>query len=165
MKELLTITENKVIPSAYALAIPEFKQLKPNELAFVYFFTDHESPYAPYDEEERVDKLQEDLKVKATPKIKGAIDKYKELSETSAVKLLKAARASVTKLEKYFRTVDLTMLDDNGKPIYHAKDLVSNLANMGKVVASLDELEDLVQKQKQKENPNRGGVVTNKYSQ
>ena len=165
MKDLLTITENKVIPSAYALSIPEFKQLKPSELAFVYFFTDHDSPYAPYEDEERVDKLEEDLKVKANPKIKGAIDKYKELSETSAVKLLKAARASVTKLEKYFRTVDLTMLDDNGKPIYHAKDLVSNLANMGKVVASLDELEELVQKQQQKENPNRGGVVTNKYSQ
>ena len=164
MKDLLTITENKVIPSAYALAIPEFKVLKVNELAFVYFFTDHESPYAPYDEDEREEKLEEDLKVKASAKVKGAIDKYKELSETSAVKLLKAARASVTKLEKYFKTVDLTMLDDNGKPIYHAKDLVSNLSNMGKVVSSLDELEELVKKQKQRENPNRGGVTTNKYS-
>jgi len=164
MKDLLTITENKVIPSAYALAIPEFKVLKANELAFVYFFTDHESPYAPYDEDEREEKLEEDLKVKASAKVKGAIDKYKELSETSAVKLLKAARASVTKLEKYFKTVDLTMLDDNGKPIYHAKDLVSNLSNMGKVVSSLDELEELVKKQKQRENPNRGGVTTNKYS-
>jgi hypothetical protein len=164
MKDLLTITENKVIPSAYALAIPEFKVLKANELAFVYFFTDHESPYAPYDEDEREEKLEEDLKVKASAKVKGAIDKYKELSETSAVKLLKAARESVTKLEKYFKTVDLTMLDDNGKPIYHAKDLVSNLSNMGKVVSSLDELEELVKKQKQRENPNRGGVTTNKYS-
>ena len=164
MKELLTITENKVIPSAYALSIPEFKVLKPSELAFVYFFTDHESPYAPYDEEERIEKLETDLKAKASPKVKGAIDKYKELSETSAVKLLKAARSSVTKLEKYFKTIDLTALDDHGKPIYHAKDLVSNLSNMGKVVASLDELEELVHKQKQRENPNRGGVVTNKYS-
>ena len=99
MKELLTITENKVIPSAYALTIPEFKTLKLNELAFVYFFTDHESPYAPYDEPERLQKLSDDLKIKASPKITGAIDKYKELSETSAVKLLKAARTSVTKLK------------------------------------------------------------------
>ncbi len=56
------------------------------------------------------------------------------------------------------------MLDDNGKPIYHAKDLVRNLSNMGKVGSSLDELEELVKKQKQRENPNRGGVTTNKYS-
>lgn len=165
MKELLTITENKAIPSAYALTIKEFQALKPNELAFVYFYTDHNSPYAPYNAEERAEKLFEDLNTKLNPKIHAGISKYKELSETSAVKLLKAARESVSKLETYFKTVDLTMLDDNGKPIYHAKDLIANLSNMGKVVAGLDELEELVKKQQQRENPNRGGVVTNKYSQ
>ena len=36
---------------------------------------------------------------------------------------------------------------------------------MAKVVQGLDELEELVKKQQQKDNPNRGGVVTNKYSQ
>ena len=105
------------------------------------------------------------MKVAATPKVSAAIDKYRELSESSAVKLLKAARESVTKLEKYFKDVDLTMMDDNGKPIFHAKDLISNLSNMGKVVNGLEELEELVKKQQQKDNPNRGGVVTNKYSQ
>ena len=94
-----------------------------------------------------------------------AIQVYAELSETSAIKLLKAARASVAKLEKYFNDVDLSMMDDNGKPIFHAKDLISNLSNMAKVVQGLDDLEELVKKQQQKENPNRGGVVTNKYSQ
>ena len=165
MKELLTITENKAIPSGYALSLKEFQTLKPNELAFVYFFTDHNSPYAPYNEEERAEKLTEDLGVKLNPKIHGAISKYKELSETSAIKLLKAARTSIAKLENYFKTVDLNLLDDNGKPIYHAKDLIANLANMGKVVSGLDELEELVKKQQQRENPNRGGIVTNKYSQ
>lgn len=164
MKELLTVTENRVIPSAYALSIPEFKALKPNELAFVYFFTDHNSPYAAYSEEDRLDKLNNDLNTKANPKVLGAITKYKELSETSAVKLLKAARTSVTKLETYFKTIDLTQIDDHGKPIYHAKDLIANLSNMGKVVNGLQELEDIVKKQQQKENPNRGGVKTNKYS-
>ena len=55
--------------------------------------------------------------------------------------------------------------DNNGKPIFHAKDLISNLSNMAKVVQGLDDLEELVKKQQQKDNPNRGGVVTNKYSQ
>jgi len=164
MKDLLTVTENKVIPSPYVLTIPEFKALKPNELAFVYFFTDHNSPYAAYSEEDRVEKLGNDIGIKANPKILGAITKYKELSETSAVKLLKAARTSVTKLETYFKTIDLTQIDDHGKPIYHAKDLIANLSNMGKVVNGLQELEDIVKKQQQKENPNRGGVKTNKYS-
>lgn len=165
MKDLITIDGNKTIPSPYALSIPEFKSLKSDELAAVYYFADHRSPYAVYEEEERWKTINESIKVGMGPKISAAIDKYKELSETSAIKLLKSARESVTKLEKYFKTVDLTLTDDNGRPIFHAKDLISNLANMGKVVQGLDELEELVKKQQQKDNPNRGGVVTNKYSQ
>jgi hypothetical protein len=165
MRDLITVSNNVVVPSAYALTINEFKGLKSQELGAVYFYTDHRSPYAVYDESERLDKISQDLKVKFTPKVRGAIDKYKELSETSAVKLLKSARASVTKLEKYFATINLNVLDDNGKPIYHAKDLIANLANMGKVVNGLEELEEIVKRHQQKDNPNRGGVVTNKYSQ
>ena len=165
MRDLITVSNNVVVPSAYALTIQEFKGLKSQELGAVYFYTDHRSPYAVYDESERVEKIGQDLKVKFTPKLKGAIDKYKELSETSAVKLLKSARSSVTKLEKYFATINLNVLDDNGKPIYHAKDLIANLSNMAKVVNGLEELEEIVKRHQQKDNPNRGGVVTNKYSQ
>ena len=164
MRNLITVSNNVVIPSTYALTINEFKGLKGQELSAVYFYSDHRSPYIVYDEEERIEKITQDLKIKFTPKVKAGIDKYKELSETSAVKLLKSARTSVTKLEKYFRTIDLQLIDDNGKKIYHAKDLIANLSNMSKVINGLEELEELVQKHEQKDNPNRGGVVTNKYS-
>lgn len=165
MKELITVSKNLVIPSAYALTIPEFKALKSQELGIVYFYADHSSPYAVYDKGERIKKIEKDLKIKYNSKIRKAIDKYNELSETSAIKLLKSARSSVNKLEKYFETINLDILDDNGKPIYSAKDLIANLSNMGKVVNGLEELEELVQKQQAKQNPNRGGVITNKYSQ
>lgn len=165
MKDLITVDGTKVIPSPYALTIPEFKKLKLEELSAVYFYTDHRSPYAVYPEEERWEKINESVKAAISPKTKAAIDVYRHLSETSAVKLLNAARESVSKLERYFKEVDLTITDDNGRPIYHAKDLIANLANMGKVVSGLDELEELVKKQQQKDNPNRGGVVVNKYSQ
>lgn len=165
MKDLITVDGTKVIPSPYSLTIPEFKALKIEELAAVYFYADHRSPYAVYPEEERWKKINESIKAAASPKTKAAIDRYRLLSETSAVKLLNAARESVSKLERYFKEVDLTITDDNGRPIYHAKDLIANLANMGKVVSGLDELEELVKKQQQKDNPNRGGVVVNKYSQ
>lgn len=165
MKDLITIDGTKVIPSPYALTIPEFKVLKIDELSAVFFFADHRSPYSVYQESERWEKLQETIKVSATPKLKAAIEKYRELSETSAVKLLMSAKESVAKLEQYFKDIDLTQIDDNGRPIYHAKDLIANLANMGKVINGLDELEELVKKQQQKDNPNRGGVVVNKYSQ
>lgn len=165
MRDLITVSNNVVVPSAYALTINEFKGLKAQELGAVYFYTDHRSPYAVYEEQERMDKIGQDLKVKFTAKVMGAVDKYKELSETSAIKLLKSARSSVAKLERYFETINLNVLDDHGKPIYHAKDLIMNLSNMGKVLNGLEELEEIVKKHQQKDNPNRGGVVTNKYSQ
>jgi hypothetical protein len=165
MKALIQLEGTKIAPSPYALTITEFKVLNAEELSAVFFYADHRSPYSTYDQETRWENVSNTLKVKLNPKITAAIKKYEELSETSAVKLLKAARESVVKLEKYFKTVDLTLTDDNNKPIYHAKDLIANLSNMGKVISGLDELEELVQKQQQKDNPNRGGVVVNKYSQ
>lgn len=164
MRDLITLDGTKAVPSPYVLTIPEFKSLGTNELSAVYFFADYRSPYAVYGESERWDEITVSIKAVRSKKVDIAIRKYKELSETSAVKLLKAAKESITKLEKYFQEVDLTVTDDNGKPIYHAKDLISNLANMSKIVNGLDELEDIVKKHQQKDNPNRGGVVTNKYS-
>ena len=55
-------------------------------------------------------------------------------------------------------------MDDRGKPIYSAKDLINNLEKMGKVVDGLTRLEDIVKREEQAANLNRGGVETNKYS-
>ena len=166
--ELLTISNNKVLPSAHTLVIPEFKAISVLELAYVYYMCDHRSPFSVYDEEKRSEEVIQSVfkkEYKVSSKLNAACNKYKELTETSAVKLLKAARESVTKLEKYFRDIDLTIMDDNGKPIFSAKDLINNLEKMGKVVEGLTRLEQLVKKEEQVANQNRGGVVTNKYSQ
>ena len=165
MKDLLTVNNNVVIPSPYALTIPEFEKLTTKELAFVYFFADHRSSYAAYDDEERKNKLLEDLKVKSTPNLHAGLQKYRELADTHAIKLLKSARSAVNKLEKYFKDIDLTAMDENGKLLYQAKDLVANLSKIGEVIEGLDRLEELVQKQQAKDNPNRAGVKTNKYSE
>ena len=69
-----------------------------------------------------------------------------------------------TDLRKYFEDIDLTILDDNGKPIYTAKDLITNLSNMGKVIDGLSRLEEIVKKEEQAANTNRGGIEVNKYS-
>jgi|TARA_R110000744_G_scaffold210916_2_gene330034 hypothetical protein len=163
--DLLTISDKKVIPNAYTLTIKDFKNLKSADLAAIYYFTDHRSPYAVYPLEDRKAKIVHDLGVKWSPQLDVGVKKYKELTETSAVKLLKAARSSIGKLERYFQDIDLTLMDDNGKPIYAAKDLVANLTKMGDVVSGLTKLEDVVKKDQQAAAVNRGGVVVNKYSQ
>ena len=164
--DLIMIKDKVAIPSTYTSQIKEFKDLTVKELAYIYFMCDHRSAYSVYDWEKRHEEVSESLKIKKiSAQVQGACDKYNELTETSAVKLLKAARESVRKLEVYFRTVDLTMMDDNGKPIFHAKDLINNLEKMAKVVDGLTRLEDIVKKEQQANNPTRGGVEVNKYSQ
>tara|TARA_B110000003_G_C16595220_1_gene513389 strand:- start:609 stop:1130 length:522 start_codon:yes stop_codon:yes gene_type:complete len=167
--DLIHIKDNKAVPSAYALQIKEFQKLKVDELTFIYFMVDHRSPFSVYEWSQREIEVKnsifgEDNTWKPSNRVLAACKKYAELIETSAVKLLKAATESVTKLEKYFRTVDLTELDDRGKPIYTAKDLIGNLEKMGKVVDGLSRLEEIVKKEEQASNPNRGGVEVNKYS-
>lgn len=165
-KDLLQVVNNKAVVSAYAKTILEFKNLSLEDLAYVYFMTDYRSPYAVYDVEDRHEQVKNSIftsKWNTNPKIEAACIKYAELTETSGIKLLKAAKGSVIKLEKYFNSIDLTLTDDNGKPIYAAKDLISNLEKMGKVVEGLTRLEDLVRKEVQADS-NRGGVEVNKYS-
>lgn len=175
--ELLTINDNVAIPSPYVLTVLEFKALvnrgakdkAAKELAYVFFMCDHKSPYAMYADDQRKTEVKESVfgKNKWEPDslVLAAQEKYRKLKETSAVRLLKAARESVVKLENYFRDIDLTLMDDNGKPIFAAKDLVANLAKMGDVINGITKLEDLVRKEEQVKSPNRGGVVVNKYSQ
>ena len=167
--DLIYINDGVAVPSNYALTILEFKTLSTIELAFVYFMVDHRSPFAIYDWDQRIIEVKNSIfgeKKKWTPsaKVLGACDKYEKLIETSAVRLLKAARTSIVKLEKYFRDIDLHLMDDHGKPIFHAKDLIANLSNMGKVVDGLTRLEDIVKKEEQAANTNRGGIEVNKYS-
>ena len=167
--DLIYIKDNVAIPSAYTLTIKEFKGLKTEELAFVYFMVDHRSPFAVYEWKQRLIEVKNSIfgeknKFKPSSKVFGACDKYEQLIETSAVRLLKAANESVVKLEKYFRDIDLTLVDDNGRPIFHAKDLINNLEKMGKVVDGLTRLEDIVKKEEQAANTNRGGIEVNKYS-
>ena len=58
---LLTVNDNKVIPSAYALTILEFKNLSIAELSYVYFMCDHNSPFSVYEEEKRNEEVQKSI--------------------------------------------------------------------------------------------------------
>ena len=167
--DLIYIKDNVASPSSYAKTILEFKDLSANELAFIYFMVDHRSPFSAYEWDQRTIEVKNSIfgekkKWNASSKILGACSKYEKLIETSAVRLLRAAKESIVKLEKYFRAIDLTLTDDNGRPIFHAKDLISNLEKMGKVVDGLTRLEDIVKKEEQANNQNRGGIEVNKYS-
>lgn len=124
-------------------------------LAYVYHIADHSSVYAKQSPEERR-KLVRDayLKDELTDEMKEliatAIAVYKKLQETPSMRLLESAKNACEKLSEYFNTIDFTMLDDRGKPVYSARDLSTNLEKIGKIVISLNELETIVAKEKAK---------------
>lgn len=170
--ELLTVSDKKVVASGYTLAIKEFAKVASRkqgtkELAYIYHMCDHNSPFAAYASDMREAEVAASIfnvDWNADKIVLAACAKYKLLQETTSVKLLKAARSAVDKLKVYLETIDLTLMDDNGKPIYSAKDLVANISKMADVVDGLAKLEAHVKKDEQTTSPNRGGVVTNKYS-
>ena len=136
----------------------------------VYFKCNHNSPYDIYENREKDSKIKDsifgkDSKWKPDDSVKSACVRYTNLMETHYTRLLKAARKSVNKLEQYFEDIDLTLMDDNGKPIFNAKDLVANLAKVSDVVIGLSKLEDLVKREDQERANTRGGVELNKYNQ
>jgi len=188
MKLLVLEDDLRAYPSPEAAMIPEFKALirrdrgspgdsqgkkkqkAAREFAYIYHICSHESPYRSYEGEYREEKVRTDVfhdmpEWRADKDVKAAKDKYEELTDTELTMLLKGATSAVNKLRGYFETVDFTALDEQGRPIYTAKDVVSNLSNLGKVVEGLERLKEQVEKEELGNSANRKGVEVNRFSE
>jgi hypothetical protein len=92
-------------------------------------------------------------------KLQKAIDTFTKLKETTSSRLLKSAKIAADKLADYFENkVNFDELDVNGKPMYSARDLASNLGAVGKIIESLKKLEDQVIKEQADGGLARGGL-------
>ena len=174
------IENGKIILKASSLAIPEFKMiwtrdLDPdkarayNELSYITFLCDAslDNPYRNYTEDDRIKTLKRDFfgneEYELDELIQEAIDKYKELQETVAVRLLRSAKSAADKMSQYFDKVNFEDTDKFGKPMYSAKDLASNLKEIGNIVKSLGTLEKLVQMEQMGSAKIRGGSDIGDY--
>lgn len=130
--------------------------------AYIFHLCDYKSPYAIFSEEEKQKKLKDELlDGKEPPKfVIEAIEAYKDLSKTDSIRLLEAARTGVRNLREYFETEDPNYSKDPGKA---AKNLMSNLNNVGKILKSLEEWEEQVKKEQGKADT-RKGVVLNEFN-
>lgn len=156
--KLFDIDNKKVIVHPEALLVTEFKNIwirdksktkdvATQELSYVLFMSDFKSPYMYYAEDARPDKIRRDCMTidNWTPDelIITAIEKYKELQRTPSMGLLEDAQSAISKIRKYFRDVDVST-DDTGN---RAKTLVANLKALGDLVASVQKISDLVEKE------------------
>lgn len=134
------------------------------ELAYIYHLCSHKSPYAQFDEsireKEVIDAIFRDEEWKPDEVVLAAKKKYIELNKTHSLLILESAYEAVHKLIKYFKEVNLV-----GEESESAKDLISNLANVGKVVEGLDKLKEQVEKDMAGNNKNRKAVITNEFSE
>ena len=131
------------------------------ELTYIYLYLDWKSPYAEYSEQERREAAKSDSELTDSelidPIFLEACRKYQDLQDTRKLKLLRSSYKAMDELRIYFETVDLTETDNNtGKPIYSAKDVISNIQSLGKVVEGLEQLELIVRKEKQQAKGVRG---------
>lgn len=126
MTNLFELKEGKVEVSAGIYLIPEFKALQkkcknnidPDRLskiiAYIFFTSDYKSDYNGYGLDKDVVLIKDlfgDEGFDIDEVTKRCIDKYKELQNTSSMKLLNAVRAAVNSMEKYYDEMTIKSSD------------------------------------------------------
>lgn len=139
------------------------------ELALVYLFADLNSPYRQYDEKKRWEKLAIDVMDDATWNpdrlILQAIDKYNEMYRSPLFHLLTAAEEAIYKLTDYYRNLEMTETDQNGKYIHSAKSIIDSLSNLGKVAKDLKNLKEMVLSEQETGPRTKGGFIPNEFNE
>jgi len=156
------LNNNQIVIDPNKLALPWVKAIWDTDkskdkttafkdLSYIYFLVDYKSPFFSYPEETRktmiLEQVIRDPKWFPTEIVREGIEAYKKITQTQTMGLLEDARALIEKLRFYFREADFSELDDQGKLVYSPKDAVSNLGNLGKIVESINVLEERVRKE------------------
>lgn len=115
------------------------------ELGFIYFYCDPRSDYMYYvDDKERLKAIKEgeglDKKWTIDSTLKEAITFYSSFKTQSAL-LLEDTRVAVDKLRTSIKKLDLSEVDDRGKPIYTLNTYTSTIKQIPELIKSLNEAE------------------------
>lgn len=146
----------KIVISEEAFALKPFRQIWQRdktvnkdkaimELGFIYFMNDPRSDYqylTNEDERKEAIKEGEGLPPKWEPDkiVQEAMVFYNSFKPTSAL-LLEDTRYAVDKLRKLLRDIDLTQVDDKGKPVYTLNTITATIKQIPSLVKDLDEAE------------------------
>lgn len=121
-------------------------------LCYIYLVYDWRTTFTEFSDSEKHESALESAEIEdetilKDPRVSACIQKYLEIQDTRLVKLLKSANRTIDELRIYFETLDLQERDpETGKPMFTAKDAISNLTTLSKAVNSLKELELIVKK-------------------
>jgi hypothetical protein len=126
------------------------------EARFLYFYADYRSEFAKYNTVERINEsltaagLDPDYVI--SDELRLAIGRYEKLRDSRNLRLIKSAWKAVDKLQAWFDDVDFT------KPEYDPKEVMSNIANIGKLIKGLETLQENVMAEEGQEAGSKGGA-------
>ena len=137
------------------------------ELGYIYFMCDPRSDYQYIvDEEDRSKAIKEgegiEPKWKPDNKVIEAMKFYKQFKPVSAL-LLEDTRVAVDKLRQLLRNIDLTEVDDKGKPIYTLNTVTATIKQIPSLVKDLDEAEKAIAKEIMESDKVRGAQEKSMY--
>lgn len=132
------------------------------ELAYIYFMEDSRSDYQIYvDKEERSRqvKLGEGMPESWKPdKMVTDAQEFYAGFKSEAALLLEDIRVAITKLREFIKTIDLSAVDDKGKPIYTLNTYTATIKQIPELITSLDEAEKSIHKEAVTSDKVRGSV-------
>ena len=132
------------------------------ELAYIYFMEDSRSDYQIYvDKEERSRqvKLGEGMPESWKPdKMVTDAQEFYAGFKSEAALLLEDIRVAITKLREFIKTIDLSAVDDKGKPIYTLNTYTATIKQIPELITSLDEAEKSIHKEAITSDKVRGSV-------
>lgn len=130
------------------------------EMEFIYFYTDYKSYYSNLSEKDRESSIIKDyIKIpnwKPDNLIKDSIEKYKALQQTQSLGLLIDARDAVDKIRLYYKSIDFNKVDIKGQAKFKITEVTRSLADLAKIIESLDKLTDRVKKEEELNSKTRG---------
>lgn len=132
------------------------------ELGYIYFMEDSRSDYQIYiDKEERSNqiKLGEGLPEDWKPdKLVLAAEDFYASFKTEPELLLEDTTVAISKLREFIKTIDLSAVDDKGKPIYTLNTYTATIKQIPELITSLNEAERAITKEKVASDKVRGSV-------
>lgn len=132
------------------------------QMSILYFMVDPRSTYNYILSDE--DRLQAILDQEGLPKdykidakLQKAMDIYKEHTLTSSYLLLQDMKIAIDKVRQFLRDVDLSLLDDKGKPVYTINSVTTAIKQIPQLAKDVLEAEKIVTKEIEEQGRARGG--------